>query len=388
MTPRPLPFKRLALASVCALALPLAHAQNLTPHNYWGASVGSARAESNEATLADVLPPGVGTTGFSSDDKDTAYKLFGGHQFNRNFAVEGGYFNLGKTRFNSNTTPAGTVSGQNRVQGLNLDLVGTLPISERFSVLGRVGAHYAQSRAEFAGTGAAAGVAGRDRDNGANVKVGLGVQYEISPTVWVRGEVERYRVKPVAGQGKYIDVASVSVVFPFGRPAPQRVAAAPMPMQMAPAPAPMPAPVVQAPPPAPMPVPQAPVDAPRRVSFAAETLFGFDAVALRPEGKAALDGFGRELENTRYEAIRVEGHTDRLGSDAYNQTLSTRRAETVKSYLVTTGKVDASRITAQGMGESQPATAAGACPDSMGRTARIACLQPDRRVDVEVTGTR
>ena len=388
MTHRSLPFKKLALAGACVLALPLAHAQNPTPHNYWGASVGSARAETNEASLPGVLPSGVGTTGYTSDDRDTGYKLFGGHQFNRNFAIEGGYFNLGKTRFNSNTTPAGTLSGQTRVQGLNIDLVGTLPVSERFSVLGRVGAAYAQSRAEFTGTGAAAGVTARDKANGTNAKIGLGVQYEISNAVWLRGEVERYRVKTVSGQGRNIDMASVSLVFPFGGPPPARMAAAPMPMQMAPAPAPMPAPVVQAPPPAPMPVPQAPVDAPRRVSFAAETLFGFDAVALRPEGMAALDGFGRELQATRYESIRVEGHTDRMGSDAYNQTLSTRRAETVKNYLVTTGKVEPSRISAQGMGEGQPATAAGACPDSMARTARIACLQPDRRVDVEMTGTR
>lgn len=387
--PTLVPIARLALGGFIALAVPLAHAQDMTPHNYWGASIGTSRAKSDDAGLATVLPSGVSATGISRDNSDQSYKLFGGHQFNRNLALEGGYFNLGKTDFSANTAPAGTLGGQRRVQGINLDLVGTLPVTERFAFLGRVGAQYARSKASYSGTGAASGVSTGDSNSGTNMKLGLGVQYAITPAVWVRGEIERYRVKALAGHGRNIDTATISVVFPFGRTAPMRVAAAvpatPMPqvVAQAPAPAPAPAPVLAPPEPAPTPPPT-----PQRVSFAAETLFGFDAAALRPEGKAALDDFGRELKNTTYESVRVEGHTDRMGSSDYNQALSSRRAESVKSYLVDEVRLDAARVGASGMGERQPATASGACPDSMARSQRIACLQPDRRVDVEVTGTR
>jgi OOP family OmpA-OmpF porin len=86
--------------------------------------------------------------------------------------------------------------------------------------------------------------------------------------------------------------------------------------------------------------------------------------------------------------ITVEGHTDRLGSDAYNQRLSTRRAEAVKSYLVGTGGIDGTKISAVGKSESAPVTKPGDCTGTSASTKLLACLQPDRRVEVEVVGTR
>jgi len=101
----------------------------------------------------------------------------------------------------------------------------------------------------------------------------------------------------------------------------------------------------------------------------------------------ALDQFAHELAGTHFDAITVEGHTDRLGSQAYNQKLSMRRAEAVKSYLVSAGGVDAGRVSAVGKGESQPVTKAEDCRGAKPNPKLIACLQPDRRVDVEVSGT-
>jgi len=86
--------------------------------------------------------------------------------------------------------------------------------------------------------------------------------------------------------------------------------------------------------------------------------------------------------------ITVEGHTDRLGSPAYNQKLSLQRAESVKSYLVTPGGIDAAKISAVGKGESVPVTKPGECKGNKPSPKLIACLQPDRRVEVEVIGTR
>lgn len=86
--------------------------------------------------------------------------------------------------------------------------------------------------------------------------------------------------------------------------------------------------------------------------------------------------------------MRVEGHTDRLGSDAYNQTLSEQRAHAVKNHLGTAGKLDGSKITAVGKGETQPITRPEDCKGNQRTAALVACLQPDRRVDVEVNATR
>jgi OmpA-OmpF porin, OOP family len=133
--------------------------------------------------------------------------------------------------------------------------------------------------------------------------------------------------------------------------------------------------------PAPAPKPQT-----RKVSFAAEELFDFDKSALRPAGKAALDKLVGELDGVDYESILVSGHTDRLGSHQYNQKLSERRAATVNSYLVSKGIPD-SRTTSAGNGESQPVTKIGDCKGPLSKKL-IACLQPDRRVDVAVSGSR
>jgi OOP family OmpA-OmpF porin len=126
----------------------------------------------------------------------------------------------------------------------------------------------------------------------------------------------------------------------------------------------------------------------RRVSFSAESLFTFDKSELRPEGKAALDRFAGELAGTRFETITVEGHTDRLGSQVYNQKLSQRRADAVKDYLVASGKVDAGKVSSVGASESKPITKAEDCKGSKPSPKLIACLQPDRRVEIEVVGTR
>jgi len=122
----------------------------------------------------------------------------------------------------------------------------------------------------------------------------------------------------------------------------------------------------------------------QRVTFSADALFDFDKATLRPAGRVALDEFSDKLGNISLEGITAIGHTDRFGSDSYNQLLSERRAEAVKSYLVDRG-IEANRITTEGRGETQPVTPAGQCLGSR-NTKVVACLQPDRRVEVEVTG--
>jgi OmpA-OmpF porin, OOP family len=114
-------------------------------------------------------------------------------------------------------------------------------------------------------------------------------------------------------------------------------------------------------------------------------LFGFGKSTLRPEGKAKLDEVVGKLAAVNVDSIADTGHADRIGSSKQNQKMSVDRAEAVKSYLVSKG-VHAGSISVVGKGETEPVTAADACKGAA--TAKvIACLQPDRRVEIEVLGT-
>lgn len=125
---------------------------------------------------------------------------------------------------------------------------------------------------------------------------------------------------------------------------------------------------------------------PQKINFSADALFDFDKSDLKPKGMSMLDDLVGTLKGAAYEVILAIGHTDRIGSVQYNQKLSVRRAEAVKQYLVGKG-IAANRVYAEGKGKSQPVTKPGDCKMT-NRAALITCLQADRRVDVEVTGTR
>ena len=129
------------------------------------------------------------------------------------------------------------------------------------------------------------------------------------------------------------------------------------------------------------------------VRLQSEFLFGFDKYNLRPEAITTLDSLAARLGQTNVQAVRVEGNTDFMGSEQYNQALSERRANTVANYLVSRG-VPASKISAVGLGESQQQLQAQ-CEAEVAklgkkvskakkRSALIACIEPDRRVDVQI----
>lgn len=380
-------LRLLGLASLGALAALPTLAQD-DRYYYGGLSVGRSRSSLDEsAIVASRLPPGVAATAIASDDKDSGYKLFGGYRFSPHLGVEAGYFDLGTFKMRAATAPAGTLDGRIEVQGINLDLVGTVPLSERLSALARIGAQYARTRSDFSGDGAAVVADPGASRKDVNVKYGLGLQYAFSDAFMLRGEAERYRIDDAAGGRGNVNLLSLSLVFPFGRAsAPTSRMAMPL-NYVEPAPALV---AVQAPPPPPPPppAPPPPPPAPRRVSFSADSLFGFDQSNVRPEGRSALEAFAKELEGTSFGVVTVEGHTDRLGATAYNQTLSQRRADAVKDYLVNSQGLDATKVAAVGKGEALPVTKPGDCSGNRAGPQLIACLQPDRRVEVEVAGTR
>ena len=316
----------------------------------------------------------------ADDRRDTGYKLYGGYQFNRYFAAEGGYFDLGRFGFTAQTLPPGALNGSLRLRGINLDAVGSVPISDNFSAIARIGLDYAEARDSFGGTGALVVLNNSPHKRETNLKAGLGLQYAFNDALGLRLEAERYRVNDGVGGNGNVDLVSLGLIYRFGGMKPVYVAraAAPEPaVYVAAKPQ-----VVEA-----KPAPLAPAPPPRKITFAADSLFAFDKSILKPEGKAKLDKFAADLKGADFEVITVTGHTDRIGSHEYNMKLSARRASAVKTYLVESAGLPAGKITAAGKDGADPVTKAGQCAGAKSAKV-IACLQPDRRVDVEVTATK
>ena len=123
-----------------------------------------------------------------------------------------------------------------------------------------------------------------------------------------------------------------------------------------------------------------------KVTIAADALFDFNKATLRPEGKAKLDDVVGKAKQLNLEVIIAVGHADRIGSAAYNQKLSEKRAASVKDYLVSKG-IPANRVYTEGKGSKQPVTKPDQCKGAKSAKV-ISCLQPDRRVDIEIIGTK
>jgi OOP family OmpA-OmpF porin len=134
------------------------------------------------------------------------------------------------------------------------------------------------------------------------------------------------------------------------------------------------------------PVAAAPKPAAQKVTLAADALFDFNKATLRSEGQAKLDKLAGDVKNIKLEVIIAVGHADRFGTDAYNQKLSEKRAEAVKAYLVSKG-IEPNRVYTEGKGKKQPITKADQCKGAKSKKT-IDCLQPDRRVEIEVIGTK
>ncbi len=372
--------KTLGLAALATIASQCAVADD--SNWYIGGNVGQSRATiDNPRISTQLLGAGLATTSIFDNNRDTGYKIFGGYQINKYFSLEGGYFNLGDFGYTATTVPAGTLNGNIRLQGVNLDGVGTLPITDQFSVFGRVGLNYAQARDGFSSTGLVPVPANANPGKTElNYKLGAGLQYDFTKSLGMRLEAERYRINDAVGNRGDIDLYSLGLIYRFGveKPAPTPRPAEPEPVAAAPAPEP----VAEA---APQPVH-------RKVVFAADSsvdsLFDFGKSDVKPSGKAAIDKFTTDIKGADFSRITVTGHTDRIGSHAYNMKLSQQRAEAVKAYMVESAGIPADKIEAQGVDGADPVTKPGECKGKKVSKALISCLAPDRRVEVEVNATR
>ena len=213
------PYSRLPTTLFWALALLASSelsAQGLTPNTsmYMGLGTGDSKARIDGGRIQNGLRnEGLSTNGLTEDKDDIGYKVYLGFPIHPNWAVETGYFDLGRFGFSADTTPLGSLTGSARIRGLNLDLVGTLPVTDRWSVMGRVGAAYAQTQDHFSGTGAVLVTDPSPSRREINYKFGFGTQYAFTPALSIRLEAERYRVNDAVGSHGDVDLYTLGLVY-------------------------------------------------------------------------------------------------------------------------------------------------------------------------------
>jgi OOP family OmpA-OmpF porin len=178
---------------------------------YFGLGVGATIIDKGTTTqilMNDVTAAGFASADVGLDRKSTGYKVLGGYQFNRNFAVEGFYADLGTYDFNVSTThPASHGNGNTRINAYGFDLLGMIPINQTLTGFGRFGIYRREATGSFDIPGAAPSFA---RDITSNAKVGAGLEWNVATSVNLRTEWEYYDNSDAA-----VSLLSVGLVSHF-----------------------------------------------------------------------------------------------------------------------------------------------------------------------------
>jgi OOP family OmpA-OmpF porin len=308
---------------------------------YGGFNVGQGAAKIDDNRISGgLLAHGFATTNMSNDDRDFGYKVFGGYQFIKYFAIEGGYFNLGRFGFTSTTLPPGTLHGDLRLQGVNLDAVAILPLTDRFSAFGRFGVNYADTKDTFTGGGFVNVLRPDYQKHAANYKFGFGLEYDFTRHIGMRAEAERYRIDDAVGNKGDLDLFSAGLLYRFGGHAPARavaVAVAPPAVVAAPVLVVVPAPA-----------------ATQQYCSILDLQFEINRNDIQREDTERLAVLGTFMTKYPDTTAVIEGHTDNVGTPEDNLKLSQRRADAVVAYLADSVHIDRSRLRAVGFGESRP----------------------------------
>ncbi|OOF57183.1 hypothetical protein BKK56_01610 [Rodentibacter genomosp. 2] len=300
---------------------------------------------------------------FGVNRNSVTYGVFGGYQVlnrdNLGLAVELGYDDFGRAKFSKGEK----VVSKHTNHGAHLSLKGSYEVLEGLDLYGRAGA--ALVRSDYKN---AKGVAEEDSVWGTrahSLKVSpvfaAGVEYALPSLPELALRVEYQWLTSVGKDNKIVESAdytpwigsvTAGLSYRFGQGAP----------------------VV------------APEVVSKTFNLSSDVTFAFGKANLKPQAQATLDGIYGEIAQVSNAKVAVAGYTDRIGKDAANLKLSQRRADTVANYLVAKG-VAAQDITATGYGEANPVTGA-TCDAVKGRKALIACLAPDRRVEIAVNGSK
>lgn len=338
----------LAIAGLAAATVAQAAPQANT--FYVGAKAGWASFHDGIQYTADANRIGY-------NRNSVTYGVFGGYQIIDNLAVELGYDDFGRAKFRR--------GGENILKhtnhGAHLSLKGSYPVLEGLDVYGRVGAALVRSDYKSYYNTLFNGLS-RQHSLKVSPVFAAGLEYSL-PSLpelafrleyqWVNrvGKVEDARGYRVDYQPS-IGSVTAGLSYRFGQGQ----------------------------------APMAPEVVTKTFTLNSDVTFGFNKANLKTEAKSVLDGIYGEIAQVSSPSVDVAGYADRIGKDAANQKLSQRRAETVANYLVSKGVAPQS-ITATGYGEANPVTG-NTCDAVKGRKALIACLAPDRRVEISVKGTK
>ena len=360
-------MKKTAIALVVAGLAAASVAQAAPQENTFYAGVKAGQASFHDGIKAntDATNPRSLDFGTGYNRNSFTYGVFGGYQIlnrdNLGLAVELGYDDFGRVKFKD----AGKVAAKHTNHGTHLSLKGSYEVLNGLDVYGKAGVALVRSDYKFYDENGA-----RERAEGRHSLrtsglFAVGAEYAVLPELAVRLEyqwltrVGKYRTQDSHNSSvdynPWIGSINAGVSYRFG----QGAVAAPA---------------------------MAPEVVSKTFNLNSDVTFAFGKANLKPQAQATLDGIYGEIAQINSAKVAVAGYTDRIGSDAGNLKLSQRRADTVANYLVQKG-VAANAISATGYGKANPVTGA-TCDQVKGRKALIACLAPDRRVEIAVNGTK
>lgn len=347
-------MKKTAIALVVAGLAAASVAQAAPQENtfYAGVKAGQASFHDGLRALARENKVGYHRNSFT-------YGVFGGYQIlnqnNLGLAVELGYDDFGRAKGRQ----AGRTVAKHTNHGTHLSLKGSYEVLEGLDVYGKAGVALVRSDYKFYDNEHIDSHRAR-----ASGLFAVGAEYAVLPELAVRLEyqwltrVGKYRPqdKPntAINYNPWIGSINAGISYRFGQGA---------------------APVVAA-----------PEMVSKTFSLNSDVTFAFGKANLKPQAQATLDSIYGEMSQVKSAKVAVAGYTDRIGSDAFNVKLSQERADSVANYFVAKG-VAADAISATGYGKANPVTGA-TCDQVKGRKALIACLAPDRRVEIAVNGTK
>ncbi|HHF5424774.1 porin OmpA [Haemophilus influenzae] len=347
-------MKKTAIALVVAGLAAASVAQAAPQENtfYAGVKAGQASFHDGLRALARENNKGYHRNSFT-------YGVFGGYQIlnqnNLGLAVELGYDDFGRAKGREK----GRTVAKHTNHGAHLSLKGSYEVLEGLDVYGKAGVALVRSDYKFYDNKSIDSHRAR-----ASGLFAVGAEYAVLPELAVRLEyqwltrVGKYRPqdKPnsAINYNPWIGSINAGISYRFGQGE---------------------APVVAA-----------PEVVSKTFSLNSDVTFAFGKANLKPQAQATLDSIYGEMSQVKSAKVAVAGYTDRIGSEAFNVKLSQERADSVANYFVAKG-VAADAISATGYGKANPVTGA-TCDQVKGRKALIACLAPDRRVEIAVNGTK
>lgn len=360
-------MKKTAIALVVAGLAAASVAQAAPQANtfYVGAKAGQASFHDGIKSNTDATNPRSLNFGNGYHRNSVTYGVFGGYQVlnqdNFGLAVEAGYDDFGRVKFLRN----GKTNVKHTNHGAHLSVKGSYGLTEGLDFYGRAGAALVRSDYKVYNSKGARVRGAGEHSLRVSPMFAAGFEYALPslPELALRLEYQwlarvgklrtGHTENSSVDYNPWIGSINAGLSYRFGQGA---------------------APVV------------APEVVSKTFNLASDVTFAFGKANLKPQAKATLDGIYGEIAQINNVNVAVAGYTDRIGKDAPNVKLSQRRADSVANYLVAKG-VPAQSISAVGHGKANPVTGS-TCDAVKGRKALIACLAPDRRVEIAVNGTK